>query len=123
MSRYSACLNGFHREGNLPKAIRKLHDYRYLLLAGTLMSSLAVSQWSVASESVRSADGTIVVAQREGSQDPKEKDKNKGKPQQQQQQKGGQPQQGQPGRTGQPGGSGQQGATGQPGGGQPGSQQ
>jgi outer membrane protein OmpA-like peptidoglycan-associated protein len=89
--------------------IRKFQELRYLLLAGTLMSAIAIPQWGMASETAR--DGRIIVAQQ--NQDPKEKEKNKGK----QAPKGAQPGTGQPGGAGQPK---QQGTTNQPSpGGQP----
>jgi OmpA-OmpF porin, OOP family len=89
------------QEGTLPfNLIRKLQEYRYVLLAGTLLSALALPQWSVALDGAHSADGRIIVAQRE---DPK----NKGK---------------QPNK-GQPGGKGGQGQGGQGGKGQPGQKQ
>jgi len=71
------------------EGIKSLRELRYVLLAGTLLSALAMPQWSIASDNAAAgnADGRIIVAQ---NQDPK--DKNKGKQQQQQQkQKGGQP--------------------------------
>src|SRR5262249_20688970 len=72
-----------------------------MLLAGTLLSALAMPQWGIASDNAaaRNADGRIIVAQNQDPKD-KDKDKNKGKQQQQQQQKqkGGQP--GSPGPQG-----------------------
>jgi len=53
------------------QAIRKLRDVRYVVLAGTLISALAVPQWSLAWAG--DGSGRIVVAQNEP------KDKNKGK--------------------------------------------
>ena len=79
------------------EGIKRLRELRYVLLASTLTSALAIPQWGIAADnsSARGADGRIVVAQNQ--QDPK--DKNKGKQQQQQQKQKG----------GQPGGQGQQG--------------
>src|SRR5215475_669843 len=105
------------QEGNLPfKPVRKLQELRYVLLAGTLMSAVAVPQLSVALDGARGTDGRLIVAQRE---DPKDKNKNKGQPGGQQPKQGGQPPSKGPGPGGQ---TGQQG--GQPGGqgGQPGGQ-
>ena len=60
------------------KPIRKLQELRYVLLAGTLMSAVAVPQLSVALDGARATDGRFIVAQ----QDPKDKGKqqNKGQP-------------------------------------------
>src|SRR5262250_3395134 len=107
-------LSRFSREGNLPfKPVRKLQELRYVLLAGTLMSAVAVPQLSVALEGLRGTDGRLIVAQRD---DPKDKNKqqNKGQPGGQQPKQGGQPPNRGPGGPGGPGATGQQG--GQPGG-------
>src|SRR4051812_10015739 len=47
---------------------------RYLLLAGTMLSTLALPQWSAASDaaSARSDQGTIIVAQNDNN-DPRKK--------------------------------------------------
>src|SRR5215218_629179 len=67
---------------------------RYLLLAGTMLSTLALPQWSAASD--RFGQGTIILAQGQPGgdpNDPRQKGQPKGK--QAPQQKG--PSQGQPG--------------------------
>src|SRR5690242_10346487 len=99
------------QEGNLPfRPVRKLQELRYVLLAGTLMSAVAVPQLSVALDGARGTDGRLIVAQRE---DPKDKGKqqNKGQPGGQQPKQGGQPPSKGPGGPG-PGATGQQGGQG-----------
>src|SRR5437763_16366663 len=73
---------------------------RYLLLAATLLSTLALPQWTRASDT-RSAPGTIILAQ-VNPNDPKAKAK-----QQQQQQQKGPPQSNAPQIKGAPQGRGQ----------------
>ena len=100
----------------ITNATEVLKKCRYALLAGTLLATLAVPQWSAASDTRVGSpgDGSFVVAQRV---DPNEQQKGKQKGQQGQQ---GQPQ-GQPKQFGkQPGGPApqvQQGGGGQPPGG------
>ena len=67
---------------------------RYFLLAGTMLSTLALPQWSAASDasSARSGQGTIIVAQGGSETDPSKKGDAKGK--QGPQPKGGPPPQG-----------------------------
>ena len=61
----------------LSKGIRKLHDWRYAMLAATMLSAVALPRWGVADTLLNGAsEGRIVVAQ---NVDPKDKDKNKGK--------------------------------------------
>ena len=88
-------------------AIETLKRYRYVLLAGTLLSTLAVPQWNAVSdarakEAMR--DGSFVIAQRVDPNDPNQKGKQKGQPDPKGQKGQGQPQgqpQAQPGQ-GQP---------------------
>jgi outer membrane protein OmpA-like peptidoglycan-associated protein len=85
-----------------------LRKSRYLLLAGTMLSTLAIPQWSAASD--RLGQGTIILAQGQPGGDPKDprqKGQPKGKqaPQQKAQPPQGQPgprQGGQPPQEGQP---------------------
>jgi len=89
-------------------AIETLKRYRYVLLAGTLLSTLAVPQWNAVSdarakEAMR--DGSFVIAQRVDPNDPNQKGKQKGQPDPKGQKGQGQPQgqpQAQPGQQGQP---------------------
>jgi outer membrane protein OmpA-like peptidoglycan-associated protein len=86
-------------------ATKTMMRYRYVLLAGTLLTTLAVPQWSAVSDArARDAmrDGSFVIAQRPDPNDPKQKGKQQGKQPPQGQQGQGQPQ-GQP-QGGQPGG-------------------
>jgi outer membrane protein OmpA-like peptidoglycan-associated protein len=63
--------------------MKMLGKIRYILLAATLLSTLALPQWTRASDT-RGASGAIILAQAPNPNDPKEKDKAKAKQQPQQ---------------------------------------